>query len=218
MAATLCAYCKARVNMMPIWGHSDLRPSSGLIGSFEDEAAVVAMCAECHMLSVAVVATPMQLVSRIDDDSPRHADLALSKAYRTTWYPTAASSYTFSYAPDHIARAAEEAHQCAEVGCTSAAVLMARTTVEATAKDKGILVRGIAPKIDELQAQGFIRATVAEAAHAIRFLGNDAAHGDLDDLPTEEDVADVLDLMDTVLREVYETGGITARILSRRKG
>ncbi|MFJ6170565.1 DUF4145 domain-containing protein [Curtobacterium sp. NPDC092190] len=134
------------------------------------------------------------------------------------WLPTSVGQYEFEHVPEHIARAAEEAHQAAEVGTHMAALLMARTTVEATAKDKGILKGSLFEKIDRLRDDAHIRSNIAEAAHQIRHLGNDMAHGDLDDAPDKEDVTDVLTLMDALLREVYETSAITSRIINRRQG
>jgi hypothetical protein len=58
-------------------------------------------------------------------------------------------------------------------------VVMARATVEATAKDKGITSGKLQSKIEQLAANGHISEAMKEAAHEIRFAGNDAAHGDL---------------------------------------
>lgn len=96
------------------------------------------------------------------------------------------------------------------------AILMARTVVEATAKDKGIKTGSLVAKIDELARQGFIRPSTKDAAHEIRHFGNDMAHGDIEEVPDSEDVQDVLVLMDEILSEVFQGPARTARLVQKR--
>lgn len=77
--------------------------------------------------------------------------------------------------------------------------------------------QGIAAKIDQLAAQGLIRAAVSEQAHEIRHLGNSAAHGDLGDPVTAEDSEEVLHLMGEVLNEVWQSPARAARLAAARK-
>ena len=51
-----------------------------------------------------------------------------------------------------------------------------RATIEAICNDKGISGRTLDKRIDSLAKTGLISQTDAERLHAIRFLGNDAAH------------------------------------------
>lgn len=97
-----------------------------------------------------------------------------------------------------------------------AAILVARTVVEATAKENGITTSNLLSKIDELASQSTIRNGTKEAAHEIRHLGNDMAHGNIADLPDADDVADVLALMDEILNEVFQGPAKTARLKARR--
>jgi len=99
-----------------------------------------------------------------------------------------------------------------------ASILMARTVVEATAKAKGITSGRLVSKIDELATQGLVRNSTKDAAHEIRHLGNDMAHGDIEDSPAQVDVDDVLALMDEVLNEVFQGPARTARVRARRDG
>jgi hypothetical protein len=79
--------------------------------------------------------------------------------------------------------------------------MLSRSVVEATAKAKGVSVGNLIAKIDELAAQQLIRPIVQEAAHEIRHLGNDMAHGDFVDPVTREEAEETVGLM----------GGSTAR-------
>ena len=63
---------------------------------------------------------------------------------------------------------------------------------------------------------GVIRPATLTLAHAIRVIGNDMAHGDVEELPTEEDATDALHLMDLILEEVYQATAIADEILARR--
>ncbi len=84
----------------------------------------------------------------------------------------------FTDVPEHIRDAAQEAYRCRSINAHRAAVLLARSVVEATAKDKGIKKGPLDRKIDEMQRLGFIREDVRQGAHEVRYLGNDMAHGD----------------------------------------
>ncbi|MEU6611578.1 DUF4145 domain-containing protein [Streptomyces shenzhenensis] len=113
--------------------------------------------------------------------------------------------------PKAIAAVAAEAHSSLRVGNIQAAVLMARTTVEATAKAKGITSGNLVAKIDALYAQHLIYEHVRDAAHEVRFAGNDAAHGDLVDDPiSAEESESIVELMDMLLEGVFIAPAKTA--------
>jgi hypothetical protein len=50
-----------------------------------------------------------------------------------------------------------------------------------------------------------------EAAHEIRFAGNEAAHGDLVETISVEEAAEVMELMDAILERVYQEPAKVAR-------
>jgi hypothetical protein len=86
--------------------------------------------------------------------------------------------------------------------------------VEATAKELGIDIKGIFPKIEEMYEKGKIREHIRDGAHEIRHLGNDMAHGDFV-VPVTEGEADLtLTLMSEVLDEVFQS---PARVDKARK-
>jgi hypothetical protein len=208
--------------MIPVWFNTRKRKRGrgpGGVMTIEAPDVIPAMCTECQMIMVAVVqGSEYTPPAGVGNDRAQHAGRVLNAAYSVRWYPATADEFEFPHVPDAIARAAEEAHQAGEIGARMAAILMARTAVEATAKDKGITSGRLVQKIDELRDKGFIRKPIADAAHEIRHLGNDMAHGDITDPPDEHDTTDVLALMDAVLRDVYETTAITTGIINRRQG
>jgi uncharacterized protein DUF4145 len=78
--------------------------------------------------------------------------------------------------PAEIASAASEANSCMTVGAFRGAVLLARSVIEATARDKGMTGRDVVTKIDATDPGGRLRR-----AHEIRYLANNAAHRDFAD-------------------------------------
>jgi hypothetical protein len=134
----------------------------------------------------------------------------------SVWYPKAGESPQIVDVPNAVRLAAEEAYLCASVGANLAAILMARTTIEATAKAKNITSGRLVQKIDALRDENLIRPDIALAAHEIRYVGNEMAHGDLEDLPGREDADDVLSLMSQVLAEVFQGPALLHRVQERR--
>jgi hypothetical protein len=122
-----------------------------------------------------------------------------------TWVPLQASGRDFPNVPQHIASAASEAYECHSVQAYRAAGSLARAVVEATARHKGITSGTLQNKIEEMERQDLIRPHIKEAAHEVRHLGNDMAHGDFIQPVTEEETAEVLELMAEILNEVYQS-------------
>ena len=89
--------------------------------------------------------------------------------------------------------------------------------VEATAKDKDIPGRNIRDKIEGLAAGGHISESMREAAHEIRFAGNEAGHGDLVETISVEEAAEVVELMDAILERVYQEPAKVARVRASRE-
>jgi hypothetical protein len=136
----------------------------------------------------------------------------------TTLWPTVIHRKVYPDVPEAIAAAASEAHQAPGADAPRAAVAMARAVIEATAKEKGIVCRGIQSKIEALAANGHISEAMKETAHEIRFAGNEVAHGDLVDEPISvEDASEIVRLMDSILEYVYQGPAEVARIRAKRE-
>ena len=120
--------------------------------------------------------------------------------------------------PNAIAGAALEAHQALDARAPRASVVMARATVESTAKDKGITQGNLESKIDHLAASGHISGAMKEAAHEIRLAGNEVAHSDILNEPISvEDAAEIVELMDAILERAYQEPAKVARVRASRE-
>ena len=134
---------------------------------------------------------------------------------RISWSPRIGVSVEFSDVPPHIASAASEAHECASIGANRAAILMARTVIEASAKSNGIVTGNLREKIEQMEKKGLIRPLIVKAAMGIKDFGNDMAHGDIEQEVTDEDVKETLELMGVVLNEVFQIEARTRTLRQR---
>jgi hypothetical protein len=134
------------------------------------------------------------------------------------YWPRSYSGKVFPDVPEHIGAAASEAYLARSAGAPRAAIAMARAVVEATAKDHGIVKGDLMDKIDALAKAGEISEHMREAAHEIRFAGNEIAHGDLAEQAIVTDDADeILGLMDAILLRVYQEPAQVEHVRERRK-
>ncbi|MEU8602661.1 DUF4145 domain-containing protein [Streptomyces parvulus] len=132
----------------------------------------------------------------------------------STWFPRQLGKRAYEDVPGVIASMATEAYQCLTIEANRAAVALARAVVEATAKDRGIKSGTLEKKIDKLFERHLIREYVRDAAHEVRFGGNEVAHGDLVAEPMDSVTAtEILGLMDEILDEVFQS---PARVQHRR--
>jgi hypothetical protein len=135
-----------------------------------------------------------------------------------TYWPTTRANKDYPDVPKPIGAAASEAYRCLATGAPRGAVSLARAVVESVAKDKGITKGTLEKKIDALYREDYIGEGMKEAAHEIRFAGNEAAHGDLVVEPlTAEDAQKIVALMDIILERVYQEPAEVARIRQRRE-
>ncbi|MGA8248757.1 MAG: DUF4145 domain-containing protein [Nocardioides sp.] len=134
------------------------------------------------------------------------------------YWPKHVGGKVFPEVPEHIGSTADEAHKCLSIGAHRGAIALARAVVEATAKHHKIIKGLLDKKIDEMATKGIISEAMKDAAHEIRFAGNEVAHADLAEEPiTKEDAEEVLQLMDAILTRVYQEPAQVARVQERRK-
>lgn len=171
-------------------------------------------CDSCGAISIASMpARPSEKRLRSDEV----AQLMHQDSHAMKWLPIQIASRKFEDVPTNISQAATEAYACYSIGSYRAATLLARAVVEATAKDKGHTDGPLVKKIDALEESRAINPTLAQAAHEIRLMGNDAAHGDFLEEITEEDCDDLLDFMASLLEEVYQRPNTLARRREQRE-
>lgn len=103
----------------------------------------------------------------------------------------------FPDVPQQIATTAIEAYRCRDVAdAHRAVVLLARSVIEAAAKDRGVTSGDLFKKIERLYEKRLNSQDVRDGAHEIRYLGNDMAHGDFGQVVR-------LALMNDVLASAY---------------
>ncbi|MBX8687177.1 DUF4145 domain-containing protein [Mycobacterium sp. 20091114027_K0903767] len=164
-------------------------------------------CAICAGHSIGV-----GIASRYDIPGDRAAFYSEANHDNIIWRPELGDTKAYADVPEHIAEAATEAYECAGYKHNRAAILLARAVIEATAKAKKIEKGTLYDKIEELCKQGFIRQYVKEAAHGVRALGNDMAHGDFVEPISTEDTTLVIELMGEILDEVFQSPARVARV------
>ncbi|WP_161924172.1 DUF4145 domain-containing protein [Actinomyces sp. 432] len=136
---------------------------------------------------------------------------------RIAWVPENVLGKEFPDVPSPISDAASEAYACYSIRSYRAAILLARSVVEAVAKDQGITDGSLMSKINTLQERQLISPLVTETAHEIRHMGNEMAHGDFIQEVTEEECDDVLNFMSVLLDAVYQQPAKLTRFREQRQ-
>lgn len=134
-----------------------------------------------------------------------------------SWSPPAMRPVDTAFVPEGVACFFKEAHDAFSISAFRAVLLLVRSVVEATAKDREITSGSLVQKINKLYDEGHIRRGTKDMAHALRILGNDMAHGDIDEVPTQEDADDALTIARFVLDDVYVADARRADMLERRR-
>lgn len=167
-------------------------------------------CDECGWLQVA---------GAVLGTTPRNMNVAgqIDSAENLVWHPSVGVSPPFEDVPPHIGDAATEAHRCYSIQAYRGATSLARAVIEASAKDKGITKGQLHAKIEALENSGHIRAHIRDAAHEVRHLGNEVAHGDFVDPIEAEEAEEALALMGEVLQEVFQSPARVARVKAARE-
>lgn len=212
MASIVCGWCNTRSHMTR---HGSIKSTLSRDGSSKFLADAAFICDNCGRMSVATWLTRKD-PERSSYDYP-HSDGSPLEFEEAIWSPSVGSQKTYPDVPERIAETAAEAQACHANRAFRAAVLLARTVVESSAKARGIESGNLYNKITEMASRQLIRQAVAEQAHEIRHFGNAMAHGDLDDVINSEDSEEVLFLMEEVLREAWQAPNRRARLTDRRE-
>lgn len=206
--STRCAHCERQTYMELEWGR--FRSTDLLL-------SIAATCAYCGKPSVAF-GNPSTFRPYDTDHLGEVEEYAAKTALQ--WFPRVGETRDIEDVPPHITRAAQEAYSSASVGNYMAAILMARTVIEATAKHLGVTKGDLAAKINSLRDDHGLSKNVADQAHEVRFAGNDMAHGDikapLEESIDAEDADEILELMAAVLNGIFQEPARLARAREKR--
>jgi hypothetical protein len=218
VASRTCWGCRVVANMTPVPESGTRRePVEPAIGmSVFTNLMACFRCDGCGALSIRSMWTGDSVSPDLDQ-----AEIAAMLAEESPfpgadarWYPVDTRGKRYPDVPVEIAAAASEAHRCMTVEGYRGAVILARSVIEATAKDKGMTTgKQLVTKIDAMYEARLIREDIRDGAHEVRYLANDAAHGDFAEPVPQTDADLILTLMDEVLEEVYQS---PARVAQRR--
>lgn len=179
---------------------------------------VSATCDACHRFNAAYGETAY-FTRYLDAGSILTGASAIFEGEAMTvdsWSPPPMRPVDTAFIPDGVAGFYKEAHDAFSISAWRAVMLLVRSVIEATAKDREVTSGSLVQKINQLSEQGHIRRGTKDMAHALRILGNDMAHGDIDEIPTQEDANDALTIARFVLDDVYVADARRADMMARR--
>ncbi len=191
MASRICWYCEKDAHQTPIG-----EPRFASNGRWY----LPYRCDACRVLSIGSASLP----GLVDGQATAALPKLNAHGAAVEWQPVRMVGRRFDDVPSPIDAAASEAWACYSIGQYRSSVLMARAVVEATAKQQEIRTGNLMAKIDALYKAETIGKGVKEAAHEIRFMGNEMAHGDFVTDIGEDECADVLTFLEEFLNEVYQ--------------
>lgn len=179
---------------------------------------ITATCDGCHRFNTALGAS-RYAQRTFTEGTILNSSQAVEEGEAMTvesWSPPPMRPVDTAFIPEGVAGYFKEAHDAFSIAAYRAVLLLVRSVIEATAKDRGITSGNLVQKINKLDGEGHIRHGTRDMAHALRILGNDAAHGDIDETPTQEDADDALTIARFVLDDVYVADARRADIMQRR--
>jgi hypothetical protein len=213
MLSGTCAYCGNQTHFTARVGRVTSARSSRSFG-----LEIAATCDACQRFNVATGTS-------IDAQRSFGVGRILTSAEAVTegeamtikaWSPPPMRPVDVAFIPDGVAGFYREANDAFSIGAFRAVLLLVRSVIEATAKDRGVTTGSLVQKINKLHEEEHIRKGTREMAHALRILGNDMAHGDIDEVPTQEDADDSLTIARFVLDDVYVADARRVDMMSRR--
>lgn len=201
----VCWLCKANTGHELIGDARFVGPEAGVRP--EQLACAAYQCSVCHGISVALF--PFRNPGTLSQ--PLYTFIETVRGDELRWRPSVTETADYPDVPDHIAEAATEVYECHSCEHYRGAIMLARAVIEATAKDQGITTGTLFNKIEALATAGLIRAMIKNAAHGVRELGNEMAHGDFVDPISAEESKLVIRLMGEILNDVYQSPAAIAQ-------
>jgi hypothetical protein len=117
--------------------------------------------------------------------------------------------------PDPARRAYEQALRCYSAASYEACALMCRRCLEALCKSFSVAGNSLNRKVDALCTAGIIDKRLAQWAHGVRAIGNEAAH-DTDAELSKDDARDAIDFTEALLMYVFALNARFAEFQQRR--
>lgn len=216
MLSGTCAFCGNQTHFTARTGrvNGDRDDPKGYVYPLE----ISATCDACHRFNSAY-GTSRDAQRNLKNGTILNSSQAVEEGETMTiksWSPPPIRPVDVAFVPARVADYFKEAHDAFSIGAYRAVLLLVRSVIEATAKDREITTGGLVQKINKLYDDGHVRRGTKDMAHALRILGNDMAHGDIDDVPSQEDADDALTIARFVLDDVYVADARRVDMLERR--
>jgi Domain of unknown function (DUF4145) len=137
--------------------------------------------------------------------------------YNMTIYPAPRPTPTDVNIPENIRIDLDEAKQCFVSLCYRGCAVLSRRVIQIACVEKGATKNKLVDQIGELINNGIITKEIEEWAQVVRWVGNDAAHPNVNEV-TKEDAEDCLKLAEQFLHIIFVTPAIAkARKTARGK-
>jgi hypothetical protein len=117
--------------------------------------------------------------------------------------------------PDPVKRAYEQALRCFSAASYEASALMCRRCLQALCKSFSATGKSLQAKLESLRMADVIDKRLAEWAHGVRAIGNEAAH-DTDAELSIDDARDAIDFTEALLMYVFALNARFAEFQRRR--
>ncbi len=131
-------------------------------------------------------------------------------------YPQPLPSLTDERVPEHIRKDLDEAKLCLSVNAYRACAVMVRRSMQSACIDKRATKCKLVDQLQELVANAIITKDLKEWADVVRWVGNDAAHPDKEDV-NKDDAEDILKLAEQFLHVIYVAPAIAKERIAKRK-
>lgn len=194
--------------------HAQMHGILGSVSELDDpwnNWAIALRCGHCGDVNVA------HTRSDYTNSADAYEEFFGQSGRHATWFPKLLDAPSFDDTPPEISEPAREAYVAKSNEAYRAAILMARAVLEAICKDHGVTKGKLVQKIDAMKDTGHITKSLSAAAHAVRDLGNDMAHGDfVKTTPTEDEASAVLAIMRQFIEQLYEQDARTTRLVNRQ--
>ena len=116
--------------------------------------------------------------------------------------------------PDQVARYWIQAHSSLSDENWDAAAVMARSSLQIALRSAGATGKNLKEEIDHVASMGLLPPIMKEWSDNVREFGNDSAHPEIGQAPTDpDDAADIVEFMDYLLEYLYK---LPARISAFR--
>lgn len=132
-------------------------------------------------------------------------------------YPIAMPKPSDDRIPEEIRYSLDEAKRCFEVAAYCASTVMSRRPLQICCVDKNVDEnKRLVDQINDLFKMGIITKDIKDIAHTVRWIGNDGAHLNPNNV-TNEDAEDVLNLTEQIFNIIYIAPAMAKERLEKRE-